>query len=95
MYRFRPKYFKKFKSFASDNLGSSHPVRERKRHFDKWIKIFHTYDQKTQFRDWDDLRKKHNERYNDIMKDIRLDLRKKNLKYTKDVSKFVSQVRVQ
>lgn len=93
MYRFHPKYFEEFKSFASHNLGSLHPVRERKRRFDKWIKIFYTYDQKTKFSDLDDLRKKHNARYNDIMKNIRLDLKNKDFKYTKDVSRFVSQVR--
>ena len=89
MYRFNRDYFKEFQSFASKNLGGSLPVPDRKRYFDKWITKFN---QKTKFSDSENLRKEHNAVYNDIVKSIQINLEKKDLKYTKDVFSFVSQV---
>jgi hypothetical protein len=97
MSRFYQTYYDEFVSYARDNLGtssSSFGISERRAPFRDWISKFESWnEEKTPFTDIDNLRKTYNARYSKIVKSLKEKEVNKDLRSTKDVARFVWQVK--
>lgn len=94
MFRFHQPYYNEYKAFASENLGTKHPVPNRKGLFDFWIAKFESWNDQLPFSNLGNLRVIHNEIYGQILKSTRDEEVANGLRYTQSVARFVSQVRI-
>ena len=92
MYRYNYDFFEKLKEYAKENLGGLgvlKNVENRNLCFTKWIQKFEKLSQTKGLKGGSDIRAKHNQIYNTIIKEVETVF---DSRYTNDIIKYVVEV---